>query len=210
MKASSFQGRLFGVWLLSGLSFWAPALGEELHDIRVVNGKEVDLAPVHKWLANRVGERPMKHWREIKLTGVSESPAPGLDCFVIEGSSPGFVLLKNPPAAAKAQAQRSQAILSEMATLEDQIEQLRKTLVHAEAAVADANSANLGNPNAPTLYVKQGAWQRLEDMKERHEKLRQELSILAYPPILAMFTGQKLGGLAKNGGIEVWDCGKPR
>src|SRR5438045_8265683 len=48
-------------------------LGGELHDVRMVKGIQVDLAPVHAWVSDRKGERPMEHWREIQMTEVKDT-----------------------------------------------------------------------------------------------------------------------------------------
>lgn len=56
--------RRFALLFLSLISL--PAMADD-HDYRKVNGRIVDLGPVHAWYSARKGERPMKHWKMCRM-----------------------------------------------------------------------------------------------------------------------------------------------
>jgi hypothetical protein len=55
------------LYALALLTFSASALAQEAQDLRIVNGRQVDLAPIHKWFTDHEGQRPMKHWQQIQI-----------------------------------------------------------------------------------------------------------------------------------------------
>lgn len=195
-------------WLSIGLTCLALSAGAE-QDLRKVNGVTVDLAPLNTWLAHPEGERPLKHWKQVTVQSVT--PAFGHYFCMIEGDGvPGAIYLPRLPKDVLAHFQQVDRLQAEMTSLRQHLEALRSDINHAQAAVADYNSRNLFNPDAPYAFVKETAKLSLQESQARLEEVSKEwvtLSGIKFK-ILAMFTGRTLPfpkAPAKR--AEVWDTG---
>ena len=81
----------------------SPQAGDNIvvrRDVRVVNGKTVDLSPVHAWYLKRDGERPMKHWKKLEVCQL-KGPTAGWERCVLKDEEGGLVevFVGNLPAA---------------------------------------------------------------------------------------------------------------
>ena len=173
-------------------------------DLRYVNDTAVDLSPLDAWLKQRKGERPLKHWKELRVGSIS-APPPIPKCSVtIEGETKTVFLRNLPPPTLDAFAQ--------VALLEPQVQKLSDSVaaerIRVDKLKADAQAH--GHPRRVKHALSQQAKvastdlsastkqldalrAKLKSAKEREQKLAREL---------AMNTGQKYAGL------EVWDCGR--
>src|SRR2546426_5186263 len=76
-----------------------PQIGDQFPirpDVRIVNGIQVDLTPIHAWLRTREGERPMKHWRQFQVFNMTANLG-GLDRCTVKTEEGSFaeMLIKN-------------------------------------------------------------------------------------------------------------------
>lgn len=194
----------------SFLVAWS-AFAQESHDWRTVNGVAVDLGPVHQWLVDRQGERPLKHWKQLRLVEMKGTLAGWDNCQVkTESGADTELLLANLPADVKAFFQSLNRQHTEIVRLREVIvrdtQQIR--LLEAKTPVAAYGDIN---------YVNSVMSQRrqLETWKANVETAREQLGELQISydlkvqqagerlAVLAMFSGRKYSNL------EVWDCGKP-
>src|SRR6186713_682880 len=72
-------------------------------DVRVINGRSVDLAPLHQWYRNPDGaDRPLKHWARLTLLDTKPAYAGSyVSCLVEVESVRQEVLFKTLPAVYK-------------------------------------------------------------------------------------------------------------
>ena len=187
------------------------ANAQAIHDFRIVNGKTVDLGPVHEWLAKPVGERPMKHWKRLQVLSVA--PVSGwFKCQVKnEADLEGQLLIANLP----------KMVVDYHGKLKQQyetMERLRAQIAAADAKVRRADAVTPTEAYGDRAYVDSVMAQRhqvnlanvqLQESKEQLSKLERDYrEALEKGPgetkILAMFTGKKYSNL------EIWDCGQQK
>ena len=93
-------------------------------DIRVINGRSVDLAPLHQWYRNPEGaDRPLKHW--VKLTFLEIKPAYSgsyVSCLVDAENAQREVLFKTLPPIFKDTVARMHTLQTNLNTLQQEIE----------------------------------------------------------------------------------------
>ena len=188
-------------------------------DIRTINGTAVDLQPIHDWKnANgKPEERPMKHWKEIRLVELYQVYSPQL-CIAsvrVDGSVQK-VTIKNLPADLVAKVNKLQSLRAQLAGAE-----------HG-TAVAKANAAAAGKSSGGVYYVSgnntdvnallaeqrrkanvaaaatanaEMATSSLQSLKEEITKLTREID---NQPLLAMAVGSVYMG------SPLWDTGLKR
>ncbi len=200
-----------GLWFALVFSTWA-ATAQETRDLRVVNGVAVDLGPVHKWLADHQGERPLKHWKQLRVTEI-KTPISGWERCRVKNEAGGEVelLVANLPAQVKTFFQSLNQQYADIVRLRTRIETETRTIRLLDGQIPEAAWGD-------TAYVNSVISQRrqLEAAKANLETSREQLVTLqtSYDEqvgqagerltVLAMFSGRKYSGL------EVWDCGKPK
>jgi hypothetical protein len=194
-------------------------------DIRVINGRSVDLAPLHQWYRNPDGrDRPLKHW--MKLTLLEVKPALGgsyLSCAVDGEIGRREVLFKALPAETTATVSRIQSLQASVNTLQQEIEAqepiVRRDEAQYEGSVVRSSRVEIGPNFGTRRYEYERPARRAVDARldrlaltEKQElatKLYDELTALrqntnAYS-IIAMDTKRKYGGL------PIWETGlEPR
>lgn len=185
--------------------------GQEIHDLRVVNGITVDLGPLQAWLAKspdeREGERPLKHWKELQILE-AEPMAGWFKCKVqMEGLTRTNLIANLPPQARK--------VLQEINDTYVKLQKLRVQIAASEIAVRRADAVTPTGALGDRAYVDSVMNQRyqvnlagaqLEEAKkilsQLEAKHREYMnSHLSETKVFAMFAGRKYGGL------EIWDCG---
>jgi hypothetical protein len=78
------------------LLFANSLLAQSPDDIRLVNGIKVNLGPVHDWLITHKGERPMAHWKQIRIQEMAENMGGWQRCLVkIEDQPMTYILIGN-------------------------------------------------------------------------------------------------------------------
>lgn len=174
-------------------------------DKRIVNGLIVDLAPVHQWFSTQQGERPMPHWKRLKVEAITGQSAGMDECLVSGEIGNAKIVLGNVPQPARAWLQEEGAIRN----LRAQIDAAKEQVKDAHAAVRDRNIANLNNPGAGLAYVREEYERNLEKLESQLAKAEARHSQQQGDTlVLAMFTG-KIVTIAGGKRVEVWDCGRP-
>jgi len=205
-RPPSRQRRPLKAKLLPVLIAAAAILAAGAQDIRYVNNIAVDLSPLRTWLQTRKGDRPLKHWKEIRVATISpEHPWPK-GSVTIEGETK-IVFLRDLPSA-------TMAAFAEVAALRQQTEQLSNSVAaeriqvdklkagtHSRrffrrAARNQQQQVKLGSTNlAASTKQLDSLRSKLKSAEEKERKLSLELG---------MNTGQKYAGL------EIWDFGQKR
>jgi hypothetical protein len=210
--------------LLGALTFADNAVAQaDRHDLRVVNGITVDLDPLHKWLLDHKGERPLKHWKELVIMEIGPKLGDFERCLVSGANSNGVqeVLIANMPKETKdsvlADQKRAQQKAQALLTLQRQIaagEQARDGLwdryVYSEgwATTVTAGSAGISTAadnEATRLATARAADNNLRMMRAQLAAMQNDTGLynFANRVVLAMFSGRR------SEKLEVWDCGKP-
>lgn len=194
-----------------------PSIPEK--DIRVAGAGEVDLAPVHQWLAKPVGDRPLKHWKRLQLLELKDNVGGYARCVVnTEQKAKTELLIANlppgPVAFLKSAKQQYAAILSMRA----QVAADQKAIdAHVDwdlshpptwSTFTSGSTSVSDTPRSRTqAYV--AATRKLEEDQKNLRLLEVQYQgtqqkALAQTSVLAMFTGQSYANK------QIWDCGKKR
>jgi hypothetical protein len=210
--------------LLAVLTFAGNTVAQVVrHDLRVVNGITVDLDPVHKWLLDHKGERPLKHWKELVIMEIGPKVGDLERCLVSGISSNGMqeVFVANLPKETKDSVladqqraqQRSQAILAlqrQIAAGEQARDSLWDRYIYSDgwAATVTAGTGGISSSSdneATRLANARAADKNLRMMREQLAVLQNDQGLYSFTNriVLAMFSGRK------SDKLEVWDCGKP-
>jgi chromosome segregation ATPase len=157
-------------------------------DMRIVNGKEVDLQPLIDWATHKKGERPLKHWKLIQIAENKSQTAYQIVVADIEGAQTQ-IALKNCPSGVL-------QLLSQKQALEAQLASVRQD--HQAAAQDAANTHK-------RKEVKQAKRNEASDA-EMEKNIKKELAdleekIKQQKGVYAMNTGATFNGL------PVWDTG---
>jgi hypothetical protein len=167
-------------------------------DIRIVNNVRVNLQSVHDWVDNHDGERPMKHWKQIKIIQfVPGGPWPTCT-LLVDGKDHKTVYLKNIPVSAIQYLNQVSYLESQIKNLSEQIATDTKRLRVANAVQAEYGSEYDQNRDifAANLHNKEddrdSLVEKLSGLKSQEKELTSDF---------AMFTGQIYNNM------EVWDCG---
>jgi hypothetical protein len=157
-------------------------------EIRTVNGKEVDLQPLIDWSAHKKGERPLKHWKMVRILENKGQTAYQVVMADIEGTQMQ-IALKNCPGAVLPLLSQKQALEAQLASVKQD----------HQAAAQDASNTR------KRKEVKQA--KRTEASDEEMEKnIKKELAdldekIKHQNGVYAMNTGATFNSL------QVWDTG---
>jgi hypothetical protein len=178
-------------------------------DIRSINGYQVDLMPLHRWLRKPEGERPLKAWKQLQVY-TWKGQVHFLDrCVVkVEGGDFTEFYIANLPVEVRQYFIRLKELEAAIAGLSAEIEAQKAAILAANAVLPAAPSvpfyvdpaasaraeANLALASLElkneTLAKWQGEYANLRQVGEKQTK------------IIALFAGKKWGGL------ELVDCGR--
>jgi len=184
-------------------SFCLVSFGQS-SDVRVVNGRQVDLQPIHDWLGNSGGDtnRPLAHWKFLEITQMLPEHLTGMDKCVVryEGRSKTVWLQHLPTAIKQHLLERerlAQEIKAEREYINDETVRLRYASANSPSSAASDSPGGrqIRDLNVAGADLKTRR-EDLGEMESRFAKLSEERT-----NELAMFTGQNYGG------VEVWDCG---
>ena len=176
-------------------------------EIRYVGNIPVDLAPLFKWLRTREGERPLAHWKQVKINTVNVGLDAWPKCAITVDDETRTVFLANVPKPAI-------AVFGEVVKLDTEIKQLDSYVAAERIRVRDMRANAPSEAYAGTRGYEQirqvnVATSNLETSTERLDELKLKLAtakatVSTLSRELAMFTGRKYAGL------EIWDCGQKR
>jgi hypothetical protein len=206
------------VYAAALLTLAASAMAQEIHDLRIVNGKQVDLAPIHKWLVGHEGQRPMKHWQQIQIVEVKSSVGTWDLCHIKNESGQSLDLYVDnmPPnikqfLASFAEQERAIVVLRAQLARDKQVKEAAwNRYVYTDSSFYSVTSGSRGSSadtDTTRLVDAKVMTQRIEAEEEQLASLEgaYERSIAQSAQrltTLAMFSGRKYGGL------DIWDCGK--
>jgi hypothetical protein len=158
-------------------------------EMRSVNGKEVDLQPLIDWAADKKGERPLKHWKLVKIVENKGQSAFQIVSATIEGAKTEIALKNCPP-----------EVLGLLAQKKDLETRLAAVKQDHQAAAQEATGAHKRRD------VKQQAKRTEASDSEEEKNINKEIGevdkkIKEQKGVYAMNTG------ATYNGLPVWDTG---
>ena len=177
---------------LSGL-----AQEDQKPDKRTLGKTTVDLAPIHKWIAKPIGERPMKHWKQVEIFELKQGTAAFDLCTVqIEKTGHDTILIAHLPDKLRGFLARVTQLTNEVARLERQIDKDQ----------AAFRGMDWNSPEA----AKKG--QEIDSNQETAKRLQSEynghmLVSSEERTVLIMFTGVLQPVAGSNERLQVWDFG---
>lgn len=188
-------------------------------DVRVLSGKEVDLAPVHQWLAKPVGERPLKHWKRLQILEVKGNVAGYTRCVVkTEESLKTELLMANLPPEPAAYLQSTKQQYAAILALRAQVEADQKAIdnrldwylrnpptwssvTSGRTTVADTPRGRTQDYVATTRKLEEDQ-KNLRLLELKHQELLDKGA--GQTSVLAMFTGQSYAS------TQIWECGRKK
>ena len=180
---------VLGVELVLGVSLRA-------EEIRIVGGKRVDVEPVIEWLAHPKGERPLPHWKQIKVTECLGMIGQQTKCTVtVDGKSKTILLANLKPEIVKHFA-RLEYLKTYIPTETERLkqEELRLDQSHAATPAGKRQRARAKQDSTTLKHEKAALEERIKESKQLAGEVKNASD-------LAMSTGVNYAGL------EVWDCG---
>jgi hypothetical protein len=207
----------YGVALLAVAT---TALAQEVKDVRVVNNVTVDLSQVHQWLATHEGQRPLPHWKQIRVTEVKSNMG-GWDCCVVkmENGAKAEMLIANLPATVKAFFQSVEQQHAQIIRLRAAIEadkRLRTTMWSRYMKTDSSVASVTGGSRVPVVDNEQSRYNDAIAVSNRLAAEQDQLVVLeaAFDKTVAE-AGERLTVLAMFSGreyakMQVWDCGRPK
>ena len=190
-------------------------------DMRVINGRSVDLAPLHQWYRNPDGaERPLKHW--VRLTFLEIKPVYSgsyLSCLVDAENVRREVLFKTLPTVYKDTVGRIQTLQTNLNTLQEEIAaaepDVRRNEAQYEGSVVRSTRLEVESTYVTRRYEyerpSRGAVGARLDRVALTEK--QELATKVYEELNAIlqstnsYTVFAMDTQRKFGGLPIWDTG---
>ena len=190
-------------------------------DVRTVSGKSVDIQPVRDWFANPKGERPMKHWKRVKVEAINGDIGGWPKCSIVtESGDTQTVLVKNLPrsipaffAGIKDQTDAIESLQTQIAADKQRREQLWNRYIYTDSSYVQMNvssSSGTSVDSEQTRHAQAVAMDaQIANEKDRLASLEatrdRELAASASKlTVFAMFTGQQYGG------VNIWDTGQTR
>lgn len=190
-------------------------------DIRVINGRSVDLAPLHQWYRNPEGaDRPFKHWVRLTLLEIKPAYAGSyVSCLVDVENAQREVLFKTLPAVYKDTVNRMHMLQTNLNTLQQEIEaeepDVRRNEAQYEGSVVRSSRVEIASDFVTRRYEYERPSRRaigarldrvaLTEKQELAAKVYEELNAIQQNTnsytVFAMDTQRKFGGL------PIWDTG---
>ncbi len=205
------------VFLAVGFAAWGCA-AQDLHEIRIVNGKPVDVGPLLQWFADQKGERPLKHWKRIQIWETKGKVGGWDHCKVkTEAGLMVELYVANLPADIRPFFAGLRQQTTAIANLKAQIaadEQREKALWNRYVDTPSEFSAVTSTTKGTAVDTEETRRTEARATSERLRAQRKQLAALEanYDETVkqsaeklttfAMFSGRKYGGL------EIWDCGE--
>lgn len=198
---------LFLLIAASGDDILLAAENQTHGSVRVVNEREVDLAPLEHWLKKRDGERPLKAWKKIQILELKGVSAGMERCLTKdEESFPAEIFVVNLPRSIK-------TYMAEIHEQEQRIVAARNRVADAEKAAADLNVTSHATGRSRSVRTRNSqariAAANLKKEKEQLAKLENDHQTFLRKSqeqtgVLAMSTGRTFSNLS------IVDCGRPK
>ena len=182
-------------------------------DIRIVAGRQVDLAPIHEYeaqQAQRTGTnstnsvRPLAHWKKLEIVEFSTVRGTAAKCAAIIEGARKEIFLSNIPTPVAQRVAEEKKLGDEVKRLEAYVQTEGTRLRQLDAVTPKGDAFSVTEDRL--LVNKQ--MDDLAEVKARQQKLSADYLAMqgdkAAKSEYAMNTGQKLGG------FELWDCGVKR
>jgi hypothetical protein len=190
-------------------------------DIRVINGRSVDLAPLHQWYQNPEGaDRPLRHWVRFTLLEVKPVYSGSyLSCLVDAENVRREVLFKTLPAGFKDTVARMHTLQTNLNTLQQEIEaeepEVRRREAQYEGSVVRASRVELESAFVTQRYEYERPSRRAVGARLDRVALteKQELAAKVYEELNAIqqntnsYTVFAMDTQRKFGGLPIWDTG---
>jgi len=196
--------------IVVGMTYGATANAK---DIRIIGGKQVDLQQIYDWEKNPKGDRPLKHWKLVRITGLGKefTPSNHVVQVIIEGVQQ-TVAVRNMPKTLAAKLARWQERKSRLTIVE---QELRSALKASELAAAKVGAAySKASPSFTNAVVarEQQKQNMAEDAAKRESAAQLELTLITREvakleeevckePFMAMIIAEKYKGKLQ------WDTG---
>jgi len=179
----------------------AASLSLEASDIRIIGSKSVDLQPIHDWMKEKKGVRPMPHWKEIHIV----APLGELGCYLkcavqIERGSTTTNAIGNVPVGLLAKFAEVRRIEQRLAEWNKRLRAEARQVREAHALAPAAEYPGIAEANANIAGEK--LRQSQEDRAALSSKLDALRTEIAATYDYAMFTGQSYGG------FKIMDMGR--
>ena len=190
-------------------------------DIRVINGRSVDLAPLHQWYQNPEGaDRPLKHW--VRLTLLDIKPVYSgsyLSCLVDAENVRREVLFKTLPTVFKDTVSRMHMLQTNLNTLQQEITaeepEVRRNEAQYEGSVVRSTRLEVESTYVTRRYEYERPTRRAVDARLDRVALteKQELATKVYEELIAIqqstnsYTVFAMDTQRKFGGLPIWDTG---
>lgn len=190
-------------------------------DIRVINGRSVDLAPLHQWYRHPEGaDRPFKHW--VRLTFLEIKPAYSgsyVACTVDAENVRREVLFKTLPAVFKDTVARMHTLQTNLNTLQQEIEaeepEVRRNEAQYEGSVVRSTRFEIASDFVSRRYEYERPSRRAIGARLDRVALteKQELAGKVYDELAALqqntnsYTVFAMDTQRKFGGLPIWDTG---
>lgn len=173
-----------------------------------VRNQPVDLTPIVEWLKDRKAERPMAHWKFVKVTSILSQQWGGhLVGAEIEGQS-HTVLIQNIPSDLIEIFNRHAATLRSIADIEARMEAIERMNREIDVNLAiDGVLSDTYRIDCAQKVANENALAELGIAYSIVRFQRRMLTALQKRAFLAHFTGAEVVGGPKLGQVEVWDCG---
>ena len=190
-------------------------------DIRVINGRSVDLAPLHQWYRNPEGaDRPFKHWVRFTLLEIKPVYSGSyVSCLVDVDNVQREVLFKTLPSAYKDTVNRMHTLQTNLNTLQQEIEaeepEVRRKEAQHEGSVVRSSRLAVESVWVTRRYEYERPSRRAIDARLDRVALseKQELAGKVYDELMAMqqntnsYTVFAMDTHRKFGGLPIWDAG---
>jgi len=190
-------------------------------DIRVINGRSVDLAPLHQWYRNPEGaDRPLKHW--VRFTFLEIKPVYSgsyLSCLVDGENGRREVLFKTLPTVFKDTVAQIHTLQTNLSTLQQEIAaaepEVRRNEALYEGSVVRATRVELESTFVTQRYEFERPSRRAVGARLDRVALteKQELAAKVYDDLNATlqntnsYTTFAMDTQRKFGGLPIWDTG---
>jgi hypothetical protein len=178
-------------------------------DVRTVHAKSVDLTPVHQWLFDHQGERPMKHWRQLRFIEPKGNNGTWDHCLIkTEENVVKEIYIGNLPPSIKTFLDDINKQATDITAREKALADEQTKLQVRDAGLPTQVTGDLSYVNAvmaarAQLKLDTIALEKKQTALQTDENNFAQLKLNGdrFCTVLAMFSGSKFGEL------EVWDCG---
>jgi hypothetical protein len=178
-------------------------------DNRMVSGVKVDLTPLHVWYQKQEGDRPLKHWKRLRVETPKDDVATWrrIVCKNDDDETQD-ILVSNLPDTVLRFLEQTKSLVQQLNGIDADLKQLQDYVFNKEAGLSNYTST-VSTPEYMGYMADLDSHRTaLRHKQDDRDALQGQLDKLAAQQaeeltIFAMFTGRTYSKL------QVWDCGKP-